>query len=107
MQLLQDSIATCGWADAATLTQQDVSEAFTFITEKLDLPLLTLKMDVAHGGKEAADDDHRFVSERLLNLAIPDVPEGQSVKLESCLECLYPLPSSFEVPAVNRWLILQ
>ncbi|KAF8463584.1 ubiquitin carboxyl-terminal hydrolase-domain-containing protein [Kalaharituber pfeilii] len=89
MQLLQDSIATCGWADAATLTQQDASEAFTFITEKLDLPLLTLKMDVAHGGKEAADDDHRFISERLLNLAIPDASDGESVKLESCLESYF------------------
>lgn len=86
MQLLQDSIATCGWEEAASLKQQDASEAFTFITEKLDLPLLTLKMDVAHGGKEAADDDHRFVSERLLNLAIPDNPDGEPVKLEACLD---------------------
>lgn len=86
MQLLQDSIAMCGWKEAANLCQQDASEAFTFITEKLDLPLLTLKMDVAHGGKEAADDDHRFVSERLLNLAIPETSDGESVKLESCLE---------------------
>ncbi|KAF8428623.1 ubiquitin carboxyl-terminal hydrolase-domain-containing protein [Tirmania nivea] len=86
MQLLQDSIATCGWGEAASLKQQDASEAFTFITEKLDLPLLTLKMDVAHGGKEAADDDHRFVSERLLNLAIPDNPDGEPVKLEACLD---------------------
>lgn len=93
MQLLQDSIATCGWEEAANLRQQDASEAFTFITEKLDLPLLTLKMDVAHGGKEAADDDHRFVSERLLNLAIPDAPEGEPVKLESCLECMCAMAS--------------
>ena len=89
MQLLQESIGQCGWPEAATLTQQDASEAFTFITEKLDLPLLTLKMDVAHGGKEAADDDHRFVSERLLNLSIPDAPFGESVKLESCLDGWY------------------
>lgn len=78
----------CGWEEAAALRQQDASEAFTFITEKLDLPLLTLKMEVAHGGKEAMDDDHRFVSERLLNLAIPDSTDGEPVKLESCLDCM-------------------
>lgn len=101
MQLLQDSIATCGWEEAASLKQQDASEAFTFITEKLNLPLLTLKMDVAHGGKEAADDDHRFVSERLLNLAIPDTPDGEPVKLEACLDGLCPMIIICVVPT-NR-----
>jgi hypothetical protein len=68
------------------LAQQDVSEAFTFITDKLALPLLTLKMDVYHYGKEDLDD-HRIVRERLLDVAIPEPPEnGHSINLEDCLE---------------------
>lgn len=68
--------------------QQDTSEAFTFITGQLELPLLTLKMDLYHTGKEEPDDDHRFVNERLLEVAILSEPvEGSEViTLEDCLE---------------------
>ncbi|BDD62052.1 hypothetical protein MAP00_007047 [Monascus purpureus] len=87
---LQDALAECGWEDAAKIRQQDVSEAFTFITEKLELPLLTLKMDIYHTGKEDATDDHKFVNERLLEVAIPpDSDEGKSVTLEDCLESYF------------------
>lgn len=85
---LQNALADCGWADAARLKQQDPSEAFTFITGQLELPLLTLKMDLFHTGKEDPQDDHKFVNERLLEVAILDEPvEGNSViTLEDCLE---------------------
>jgi len=85
---LQSALAECGWAEAARLKQQDPSEAFTFITGQLELPLLTLKMDLYHTGKEDPQDDHKFVNERLLEVAIPDEPsEGRSViTLEDCLE---------------------
>ncbi|KAL4807798.1 ubiquitin carboxyl-terminal hydrolase-domain-containing protein [Aspergillus unguis] len=87
---LQDALAECGWEDAANLHQQDASEAFTFITEKLELPLLTLKMDIYHTGKEDVNDDHRFVNERLLEVAIPEPVEGQQgVTLEECLESYF------------------
>lgn len=62
MERLQNSLAECGWPDAALLEQQDASEAFTFITGVLELPLLTLKMDIYHTGKEDASDDHKFVN---------------------------------------------
>src|ERR1700761_2427911 len=83
-------MADCGWKDASKMKQQDVSEAFSFITDKLALPLLTLKMDVFHTGKDDSDD-HRIVKERLLDVAIPDPPEdapesGYTMKLEDCLE---------------------
>src|ERR1700761_4092189 len=83
-------MADCGWKDASKMKQQDVSEAFSFITDKLALPLLTLKMDVYHTGKDDSDD-HRIVKERLLDVAIPDPPEdapesGYTMKLEDCLE---------------------
>lgn len=85
-QKLQESLRECGWPEAALLRQQDVSEAFGFITGKLDLPLLTLKMDVYHTGKEDRDD-HRIVRERLLDVAIPPPSaDGSVIRLEDCLE---------------------
>ncbi|EMR61659.1 putative ubiquitin c-terminal hydrolase family protein [Eutypa lata UCREL1] len=66
-QHIQDSLAACGWREAQALEQQDTSEAFAFITETLQLPLLTLKVDLFHHGKRD-DADHKVVYERLLNL---------------------------------------
>ncbi|GKZ18642.1 hypothetical protein AbraIFM66951_007662 [Aspergillus brasiliensis] len=86
---LQDALAECGWEDAAKLRQQDTSEAFTFITEKLELPLLTLKMDIYHTGKEDVTGDHKFVNERLLEVAIPEPADGETVTLEDCLESYF------------------
>ncbi|KAL8643841.1 MAG: hypothetical protein Q9226_008088 [Calogaya cf. arnoldii] len=83
-KLLQLQIAECGWEDAAQVHQQDASEAFNFITEVLNLPLLTLKMDIYHHGKEDAGDDHRFVNERCLEVAIPE-SNGAGLTLETCL----------------------
>ncbi|KAL8334141.1 hypothetical protein RB593_003694 [Gaeumannomyces tritici] len=82
---IQNALAACGWSDASLLEQQDTSEAFAFITETLQLPLLTLQVDLFHQGKGDADD-HKVVFERLLNLAVPADPEGKGVKLEDCLE---------------------
>ncbi|CAN8095626.1 unnamed protein product [Discula destructiva] len=84
-QSLQDALAACGWSDAKLLEQQDTSEAFAFITETLQLPLLTLQVDLFHQGK-GDKDDHKVVYERLLNLAVPADPEGKGIKLEDCLE---------------------
>ena len=67
--------------------QQDASEAFAFITEQLELPRLTLKMDIYHTGKEDANDDHRLVNERFLQVGIPsESAEGKVITLEDCLE---------------------
>ncbi|PFH57366.1 hypothetical protein XA68_15155 [Ophiocordyceps unilateralis] len=84
-KLIQEALAGCGWPDARRLEQQDTSEAFAFLTETLQLPLLSLQVDLFHQG-ERDDDDHKVVFERLLNLAVPPDPEGKGVKLEDCLE---------------------
>lgn len=84
-QLIQNALAACGWREAQLLQQQDTSEAFAFITETLQLPLLPLQVDMFHQGK-ADVDDHKVVYERLLNLAVPADPEGKGVKLEDCME---------------------
>jgi hypothetical protein len=84
-KLIQDALADCGWSDARMLEQQDTSEAFAFLTETLQLPLLSLQVDLFHQGKRD-EDDHKVVYERLLNLAVPPDPEGKGIKLEDCLE---------------------
>ncbi|GAB1314393.1 hypothetical protein MFIFM68171_04603 [Madurella fahalii] len=84
-QHIQETLAACGWKDAQLLEQQDTSEAFAFITETLQLPLLALQVDLFHQGKGDADD-HKVVHERLLNLAVPPDPDGKGIKLEDCLE---------------------
>jgi hypothetical protein len=84
-ELLQNALADAGWRDARELEQQDTSEAFAFITETLQLPLLTLQVDLFHQGKGDVDD-HKVVYERLLNLAVPPDPTGKGIKLEDCLE---------------------
>jgi hypothetical protein len=84
---IQEALAACGWEEAANIEQQDTSEAFGFITEALRLPLLTLEMDIFHEGTGDAADDHKFINERLLEVAIPSEPgDGQAIKLEDCLE---------------------
>lgn len=90
-KIIQEGIAECGWTEAAELCQHDASEAFTFITEKLDLPLLTLKMDIYHTGKEDTTDDHKFINERLLEVAVPQeaINSGHIVTLEECLETYF------------------
>ncbi|VUC36849.1 unnamed protein product [Clonostachys rosea] len=85
MQIIQESLAECGWSDAKELEQQDTSEAFAFITETLQLPLLSLQVDLFHHGRRD-DDDHKVVFERLLNLAIPPDTDGRGIRLEDCLE---------------------
>jgi hypothetical protein len=86
--VIQNTMAECGWAEARELHQQDASEAFSFITGKLELPLMTLKMDIYHTGKEDSTDDHKFINERLLEVAIPPDPTGdrKEITLEECLE---------------------
>jgi hypothetical protein len=84
---LQEALAECGWEEAAELRQQDTSEAFGFITEKLQLPLITMEMDLFHEGKAGDPDDHKLINERLLEVAIPqEHREGRPIRLEDCLE---------------------
>lgn len=44
-------------------------------------------MDIFHHGKEDAGGDHKFVNERMLEVAIPEEPsDGSALTLEFCLE---------------------
>lgn len=47
-------------------------------------------MDIFHTGKEDTNDDHKFINERLLELAIPEEPsDGHIITLEECLELFF------------------
>ena len=47
-------------------------------------------MDIFHTGKEDTNDDHKFINERLLELAIPEEPsDGHTITLEECLEMFF------------------
>lgn len=47
-------------------------------------------MDIFHTGKEDTNDDHKFINERLLELAIPEEPsDGHVITLEECLELFF------------------
>ena len=47
-------------------------------------------MDLFHTGKEDINDDHKFINERLLELAIPEEPsDGHVITLEECLELFF------------------
>lgn len=84
---LMESLMEADWCDGQTLhRQQDVSELFQFICDKMDMPLLTLKVDIAHGGKEVREDDHKLVNERMLHIPVPGDDSDPPILLEQCLE---------------------
>ncbi|ORY80481.1 ubiquitin carboxyl-terminal hydrolase-domain-containing protein [Protomyces lactucae-debilis] len=73
VSMIQTSIAGCGWQDALSSGQQDTSECFGFIAEVLQMPTLTFKVYIAHGGKQDAAD-FKIVQERFLALSVPKPP---------------------------------
>lgn len=47
-------------------------------------------MDIYHAGKQDAADDHKFINERLLEVAIPDEAKHEgAITLEDCLEAYF------------------
>jgi hypothetical protein len=46
-------------------------------------------MDIYHTGREDEEDDHRFVNERLLEVAIPEQEGDHVICLEDCLETYF------------------
>jgi len=82
-------MATCGWLEAARDEQQDASELFSFLSSRLEMPMLTLKQDIFHRGNDDKDD-HKYVHERLLEVSIPDDrADGSPIPLEDCLETYF------------------
>uniref|UniRef100_A0A060TBF4 ubiquitinyl hydrolase 1 n=1 Tax=Blastobotrys adeninivorans TaxID=409370 RepID=A0A060TBF4_BLAAD len=87
---LLDAIIAAGWKSTShRYEQQDTAELFQFITSKLNMPLLTLKVDIVHAGKEVVEDDHKLIQESLLHIPVPGEPSDGPVLLEECLEAYF------------------
>ncbi|KAI1318125.1 hypothetical protein EDD11_007177 [Mortierella claussenii] len=73
---------SCGWNcpgpydPPGSSRQEDSSELFMFLTEKLHLPYLPLEQRLLHGAKISVDDD-KVITERMLQISIP-TPEPSS-----------------------------
>lgn len=70
-------------------SQQDAAELFGFLTDALKMPKLTLRVEIAHAGRENAEDDHKVVTEQLLYLPVPGTKEDMPLLLEECLEMYF------------------
>ncbi|KAF9908997.1 hypothetical protein EC991_009179 [Linnemannia zychae] len=76
---LRQHLYCCGWNcpgprdPPGSSRQEDSSELFMFLTEKLHLPYLPLEQRLLHGAKISADDD-KVITERMLQISIP-MPE--------------------------------
>ena len=49
-----------GYKEALSHRQQDSASLFEFLTSTLNMPLLTFKIDIKHGGKFNKDDDEKY-----------------------------------------------
>ncbi|KAF8928163.1 hypothetical protein BGZ58_009832 [Dissophora ornata] len=90
---LRQQLYSCGWHcpgpqdPPGRSRQEDSSELFMFLTEKLHLPYLPLEQRLLHGAKFSADDD-KVITERMLQISIPSpepptTPSSSTKKLES------------------------
>lgn len=85
-KVLIASIINAGWEPSAATAQQDTCDLFNFITDVLSMPMLTLKLEIAHEGLDSKEDDHKFVNERMLSIAIPGSSNDPPITLEECME---------------------
>ncbi|KAG0352166.1 hypothetical protein BG005_008363 [Podila minutissima] len=73
---LRQHLYCCGWHCPGPMDppgssrQEDASELFMFLTEKLHLPYLPLEQRLLHGAK-ISDDDDKVITERMLQISIP------------------------------------
>ncbi|KAJ2881370.1 hypothetical protein H4R27_004130 [Coemansia aciculifera] len=86
---------SCGWLGddngcppANRYTQQDVSELYMFLMERLQMPYLPLEVRMVHGA-DYDEADSRMVTQRVLELSLPDDDSDsleQPLLLQSLLE---------------------
>ncbi|CAI5757173.1 unnamed protein product [Candida verbasci] len=77
-----EALMKLGFDEALSHKQQDSATLFEFLTETLNMPLLTFKVDIKHGGKANKQDDEKFAKERILFVSIPDEEELENVVSE-------------------------
>ncbi|KAI5970895.1 hypothetical protein CANMA_000055 [Candida margitis] len=75
-----EGLMKLGYSEALSHKQQDAATLFEFLTEVLNMPLLTFKVDIKHGGKFNKNDDQKISKERILFVSIPDEDDGVAKK---------------------------
>lgn len=88
-KLLISALIKAGWESTGASAQQDCCELFNFITDALSMPMLTLKLEIAHEGLDSKEDDHKLVNERMLLITIPGKTGDEPILLEQCLESYF------------------
>lgn len=74
-----EALMKLGYKEALSHRQQDSASLFEFLTSTLNMPLLTFKIDIKHGGKFNKDDDEKISKERILFVSIPNEEEEDEI----------------------------
>lgn len=82
-------LAEAGWQAAASSHQQDTAELFIELTSRLNLPTLTLQVDLVHGALVNQKDDSKIMTERMLSLPIPEATTPYPILLQDCLKAYF------------------
>ncbi|KAJ2743210.1 hypothetical protein GGI20_003917 [Coemansia sp. BCRC 34301] len=79
---LRTALFSCGWLGDSNgrppenrHTQQDVSELYLFLMERLQMPYLPLEVRMVHGA-DYDESDSRMVTQRVLELSLSDDDNG-------------------------------
>ncbi|KAL6450988.1 hypothetical protein SBY92_001238 [Candida maltosa Xu316] len=72
-----EALMKLGFKEALSHRQQDAATLFEFLTSTLNMPLLTFKIDIRHGGKYNKKDDEKLSKERILFVSIPNDEESE------------------------------
>ncbi|KAJ1935316.1 hypothetical protein EC988_008523, partial [Linderina pennispora] len=76
------ALIKCGWLNEHghgplnRYTQQDVNELYMFLMDKLQMPYLAMQVQMVHGADQD-EADSRMVTQRVLELSLPDENEGK------------------------------
>lgn len=74
---LCECLMKLGYNEAMSHKQQDVAPLFEFLTETLQMPLLTFKVEIKHLGKHE-EDDTKYSKERILFVSVPNSDDSST-----------------------------
>jgi hypothetical protein len=69
IESVRDALHAGGWPD--NTSQEDAAELFLWFMDQFEMPFLPMNLRLLHGA-ESVNEDEKLVSERLLQLSIPE-----------------------------------